>query len=793
MEPGVAPPLIGAPVKRREDWRLLTGRGRFVADLVLPGMLHAAFLRSPHAHAQIRGIDATAATSCGGVVAVFTAPDLRDHARPIRALSRMRGYVVTEMPALASGKARYTGEAVAAAVAESRYLAEDALDRIAVDYAPLAAVTDPRAAMADGSPLVHEDAAHNVILSRAFSQGDVAAALAGSAVRVADRFRFHRHAAVAIENRACLAEWDAGTGSLTLWTATQVPGMLREALAEVLAIPAHSVRVTAPDVGGGFGMKSALYPEEVAVSALARLLGRPVKWIGDRREDLLTSTQAWDEDIEAELGLDRDGRIRGLRAHVWADVGAYSIYPWTASIEAIQVVSFLPGPYRVPHYHGEAWGVATNKAPMGPYRGVGRPVSTFVMEALVDRAARRLGMDPAAIRLANLIRPDELPYRSPSGLVWDSGRFTESLERACEAVDYQRLRAEQQRDAGARRRNGIGIATYVELTGVGSAIPASPGADIATGTEGATVRVDPAGTVTAAFGLACQGQGHETTLAQVVAQELGVEIDAVRVVHGDTAAGPVGSGTYASRSAVIGGGAAILASRAVRDKALQIAAHRLEVDARDLELSRGVAWVRGAPDRRLALSEIARTAYFGARRLPKGMEPGLEATRFYDPYIGTAANATHIALVEVDLDLCAVTLTRYVIVEDSGRIINPMIVEGQAIGGVAQGLGAALLEEIVHGDGGQPLTGSLMDYVIPTAVEMSPVEVMHLVEPSPSTLGGFKGVGEGGTIGAPAAIANAVADALAPLRVEITELPITPERLFRLLDRRPGAAVECAP
>ena len=793
MEPGAAPPLIGAPVKRREDRRFLTGRGRFVADLVAPGMLHAAFLRSPHAHARILGIETAAARASAGVIAVLTADDLRPHARPIRALSRMRGYTATEMPALASGKARYAGEAVAVVVAESRYRAEDALDRIVVDYAPLAVATDPRGAMTGGSPLVHEDTTSNVILSRAFSQGDVAAALAGSAVRVADRFRFHRHAAVAIENRACLAEWDAGAGSLTLWTSTQVPGMLREALAELLTIPAHRVRVIAPDVGGGFGMKSALYPEEVAVSALARLLGRPVKWIGDRREDLLTSTQAWDEDVEAELGLDGDGRILGLRASVWADVGAYSIYPWTASIEAIQVVSFLPGPYRVPHYHGQAWGVATNKAPMGPYRGVGRPVSTFVMEALVDRAARRLGMDPAAIRLANLIRPDELPYRSPSGLVWDSGSFTESLERACEAVDYERLRAEQRRAVGTRRRIGIGIASYVELTGVGSAIPASPGADIATGTEGATVRVDPAGTVTAAFGLACHGQGHETTLAQIVAQELGVEIDAVRVVHGDTEAGPVGSGTYASRSAVIGGGAAILASRAVRDKALLIAAHQLEADVRDLELSNGVAWVRGASDRRVRLSEIARAAYLGRRRLPKGMEPGLEATRFYDPYIGTAASATHIALVEVDLDLCAVTLARHVVVEDCGRIINPMIVEGQAIGGVAQGLGAALLEEIVYGDGGQPLTGSLMDYVIPTAVEMAPVEVVHLERPSPSTLGGFKGVGEGGTIGAPAAIANAVADALAPLGVEITELPITPERLFHLLDRRPPAAVECAP
>jgi carbon-monoxide dehydrogenase large subunit len=368
--------------------------------------------------------------------------------------------------------------------------------------------------------------------------------------------------------------------------------------------------------------------------------------------------------------------------------------------------------------------------------------------------------------------------------VWDSGSFIESLELACEAVDYARLRAEQKRDAGTRRRTGIGIASYVELTGIGSAIPASPGADIATGTEGATVRVDPAGTVTAAFGLACHGQGHETTLAQVVAQELGVAIDAVRIVHGDTDAGPIGSGTYASRSAVIGGGAAMLASRAVREKALLIAAHRLEADVHDLDMADGVAWVRGSPDRRVTMSEIARSAYAGTKRLPKGMEPGLEATRFYDPYVGTAANATHIAEVEVDLDLCSVALTRYAIVEDCGRIINPMIVEGQAIGGVAQGVGAALLEEIVYADGGQPLTGSLMDYLIPTASQMPPISVAHVERPSPSTLGGFKGVGEGGTIGAPAAIANAVADALAPLGVEITELPITPERLFRLVGGR---------
>ncbi|HYB44482.1 MAG TPA: xanthine dehydrogenase family protein molybdopterin-binding subunit [Candidatus Methylomirabilis sp.] len=778
---GRPPTLIGASVKRVEDRRLLTGRGRFVGDLVLPGMLHAAFLRSPHPHARIERVDAAGS----GAVAVFTAADLRPHVRPIRAASRMAGYAATDMPPLASEKVRYVGEAVAVVAAESRYAAEDAVERIAVDYSLLDAVAGPRSGAAAGAPLLHDGAPGNIVVSRRFSQGDVAAAFEEPAVVVGDRFRFHRHAAVAIENRACLADYEPASGALTLWSSTQVPGMIREALADLLEMPAHHLRVVAPDVGGGFGVKSALYPEEVAVSVMAKVLGRPVKWIGDRREDLLTSTQAWDEEVEAELAVSADGSIRGLRATVWADVGAYSVYPWTASIEVIQVLGFLPGPYRVPHYRAEGFGVATNKAPMGPYRGVGRPVSTFVMEGLLDRAARRLGVDPAAIRLANIVRDAELPYRAPSGIVWDSGSFAESLQRACELAGYPELRARQRRDPSSRRRTGIGIASYVELTGVGSAIPASPGATVSTGTEGATVRVDASGSVTAAFGLACHGQGHETTLAQIVADELGVEMERVRVVHGDTDAGPVGSGTYASRSAVIGGGAAILASRAVREKALAIAAHQLEADARDLDLAAGVASVRGAPDRRLTLGEIARSAYAGIKRLPKGMEPGLEATRFYDPYIGTAANATHLAEVEVDLDLGAVALRRYVVVEDCGRIINPMIVEGQAVGGVAQGLGAALLEELVY-EGGQLLTGSLMDYLVPTAAEMPRVEVTHIEKPSPSTLGGFKGVGEGGTIGAPAAIANAVADALAPLGIEISELPITPDRLFRLLaDRRP--------
>jgi len=399
-------------------------------------------------------------------------------------------------------------------------------------------------------------------------------------------------------------------------------------------------------------------------------------------------------------------------------------------------------------------------------------------------------MDPTELRLRNFIRPQDFPYTSPSGVVWDGGSFAESLEKAREAVEYATLRAEQGRARREGRYLGVGFSSYVELTGIGSAVPVGPGMALTTGTEAATVRVDPTGTVTAIFGLACHGQGHETSLAQVVAEELAVPIESVRVIHGDTAVSPYGTGTYASRSAVLGGGAAILASGAVREKILRIAAHQLEVAPADLDLSEGRVSIKGLPDRALPLREIARAAYTGTKRLPKGMEPGLEATRFYDPYFGTASNATHVAIVEVDPESWQVRVVRYVVVEDCGRVINPLIVEGQAVGGVAQGIGAALLEELVYTEDGQLLTGSLMDYLPPTAAELPAVQVIHLERPSPTTLGGFKGVGEGGTIGAPAAIANAVADALAPFGVEVSELPLTAERLFQLLRKSTRADKE---
>jgi carbon-monoxide dehydrogenase large subunit len=453
-------------------------------------------------------------------------------------------------------------------------------------------------------------------------------------------------------------------------------------------------------------------------------------------------------------------------------------------VEPVQTASFMPGPYRLQNYRARARAVATNKAPTGAYRGVGRPLSAFVMESLVDRAARRLHIDPAEIRLRNYVRPDEFPYKVATGLVWDRAGFAECMDKAREMIGYEAARAEQARAREQGRWFGIGLASFCELSAIGSATPAAPGMPVPAGTEAATVRVDPAGGVTAIFGIHSHGQGLETSLAQIIADELDVPMKDVRIVYGDTAQAPYGTGTYASRAATLGGGAAILAAGELREKARRIAAHLLETEPADNVAGDGEFWVREAPGRRVSLKQIAQAAYAGSKRLPKGMEPGLEATRFYDPYYGTATSATHAVVIEIDRETCAVKILRYAVAGDCGRVINPMIVDGQVQGGVAQGLGAALMEEVVYDDSGQLLTASLMDYVLPSAAEIPKVHTHHLYTMSPTMLGGFRGVGESGTIGAPAAIANAIADALAPLGLEPNELPLTPNRIFALINSR---------
>src|SRR6516164_9651431 len=479
---GLRPKNIGAPVKRVEDRRLLTGQGAFTADRLVSGALHVAFRRSDHAHALISRVDTAAAAEMPGVFAIYTAQDLDDLVEPVRAPSRMKDYHATALYPLARGKVRYVGEPVAAVLAENRYLAEDARDRIEIAYEPLATVIDPEIAIREDAPLLHEEAGTNVLAVRAFVRGDVGAEMAAAPVRVGGRFRFHRKTPVAIENRACLAEYDRARRSLTLTLSTQIPGIIRDLLADLLKVPGHSVRIVAPDVGGGFGGKASLYQEEIVVAVLARHLGRAVRWTGDRLEDLASTSQGFDEIVDAELALDEDGQILALKAEIIGDVGAYSIYPWTAALEPVQVASFIPGPYRVPAYRGQVRAVATCKVPAGPYRGVGRPISTFVMERLFDMAARRLAIDPVELRLRNLVRAEEFPYRVASGIVWDRSGFVETLTSACAVVGYAKLREEQATARAAGRLVGIGIATYAELTGIGSRISAAPGMPINTGT-----------------------------------------------------------------------------------------------------------------------------------------------------------------------------------------------------------------------------------------------------------------------------------------------------------------------
>jgi carbon-monoxide dehydrogenase large subunit len=775
------PKIVGARIKRSEDPRLLTGGGAFTDDRRTASVLHVAFRRSDQAHARIRGIDCSAARAAPGVVAVLAAEDLAGLVKPLVAVSRMANYYATPIFPLARGKVRYVGEPVVGVVAQNRYQAEDALEHVSIDYEPLPAIVDAEAAVQPGGPLLHEEAGTNVLVSREFKRGDVDAALSSAPYRVQGRFRMHRKTPLPMEPRACVAEYDAKGDAFTLHSATQVPGIVRDALVLAFDLPVERIRVVAPDVGGGFGGKGSLYAEEVFVCAAARLLRRPVKWTSDRLEDLATSSQAFDEIVDAELALDDDGRIVGLRADVIGDVGAYSIYPWTAALEPVQVVSFLPGPYRVQNYRGRVQAVATAKPPTGPYRGVGRPISTFVMERLIDMAATKMGMDTKEIRLRNLVADAELPYKVASGIVWDKSGFQECLNAACTAIGYDALRAKQKEARAAGRWVGIGLACYAELTGIGSRISVAPGMPLNTGTETAIVRIDEAGGITASFGVASHGQGLETTLAQIVAEHLGARFKDVRVVQGDSSIVPGSTGTYASRSLVLAGGAGTLAAQAVREKVLNAASHLLEAAPADLIAEDGRVSIVGT-DRSISFVEVAGAVYSDAARLPPDAHDELAATKTYDPIFGTTTSATHIAAVEIDPETYEVRIDRFAVAEDCGRLVNPMIVDGQVHGGVAQGIGAALYEEIVYDEQGQIITATLADYLVPSACEIPTMQVVHLESVSPTTLGGFRGMGEGGTIGAPAAIANALSDALSPLGIEINELPATPERLFRLIE-----------
>lgn len=772
------PKNVGAPIRRTEDPRLLTGRGEYSADRKPDRPLHVAFLRSGQPHARIGRIDIAAAASAPGVVQVLTAESVADDFKPVIPFSRMSNYYATPIVPLAAGKVRYVGEAAAAVIATSRYLAEDALELIEVDYEPLGAVSRAEFAADEGAPLLHEEAGTNVLIAREFKKGDVVSDLKAAAVKVGGRFEMTRKTPLAMEPRSYTAEYDKRRDAITLYTSSNIPGIVRDAISESLGLPGHRLRVVAPDVGGSFGSKGSLYPEELLICIASLKLRRSLKWTADRLEDVSSSSQAFAEIVDAEMGFDANGIATSLQADVIGDVGAYSIYPWTCGLEPVQVVSFLPGPYKIGSYRGAVRGIATCKPPTGPYRGVGRPVSTFVAERLMDLGAKALSIDPLEIRRRNLVRGDEFPYRIASGIIWDKTGFIECLEAAAAAAGYDRLRKQQAEARKQGRLFGVGIASYAELTGIGSRIAVAPGMPINTGSETAKITIDSTGAITAAFGVASHGQGLETTLAQIVADDLGARFEDVRVIQGDSDEVPMSTGTYASRSAVLGGGAAKHASRIVREKIKRVASHLLEANQDDIEVFDGKATVLGT-DRAVTFRQIARAVYSDMKTLPLEAREELSATYTYDPINGTTAAATHIAAVEVDPVTCFVRILKYVVAEDCGRIINPMIVDGQVHGGVAQGIGAALFEELVYDEDGQLLSASLVDYVIPSAPEVPLMDVVH-VESESAVAGGFRGMGEGGTIGAPAAIANAIADAL---DADVCILPMTPERIFALISK----------
>ena len=685
---------------------------------------------------------------------------------------------------LARGKVRFAGEPVVAVVAADAYRAEDALDVIRLTYEPLPVVADAQSALAPGAPRVHEELPDNALFRTRFENGDVARALAAADIRLAETFRHARCSSSPMEPRGVMAMLDPVDGMLIVWASTQSPHLMRSGLAEALGIPESSIRVLCPSVGGGFGPKMHLYPEDIVVAELARRLKRPVRWLEDRRENLLASAQARDHVNHVEVGARRDGTIVALKSTLICDSGAYSVYPVTASLEPLTAAGILPGPYKIGALAYEAYAVATNKCPAGAYRGVGMALGTFVRERVVDMVARRAGLDPIDVRRRNFVDVSELPFQTASGLIVDSGDPKQSLERALASSDYTRRRSES-RHAPAGKYLGVGVASYTEFTGMGSGTFRLRGMRQVAGHDAATVRVEPTGEVRGFVSAASQGQGHATTFAQVLADELGVPIEAVTIVEGDTERCPYGSGSFASRSMVVSGGALVLAARRVREKITAIAAHMLEAAGPDLTIEAGTIAVRGAPGRAVTIAEVADLAHRpSGGTLPPGVDPGLEATQYYDPPPATFSNGTHVAVVEVDPETGQVAIVRHVVVEDCGRIVNPMIVDGQTHGAVAQGIGNALFEDFAYDDGGQPLTTSFLDYVIPGTMEVPPIDIVHMETPPATSVTGFKGMAEGGTIGSTAAVANAVADALAPLGIEVRELPLTPDRVHRLIKEK---------
>ncbi len=780
--------LVGQSVKRIEDPRLLAGAGRYLDDIQMPDMLFVEFVRSTYAHARILEIDHSELTDKEGFVAFFTFDDFRDTVEPFY-IPKEHQAPIPKIRPLADGKVRWVGEPVAMVVASERYIAEDLASLVRVEYEPLESNVDPEKALAPGAPLLYEDWESNLLKHAEIKGGNVDAAFSEADIVVKERIKTHRHTAAPIENRGVIAHYDQLTGRIDVWSQVQFPHVGRTLFAGILKMPEDRVHFRMPDVGGAFGLKGHIFPEDVSVCAAARLLpGRTIKWVEKRTEDISFSVHEREQIHDIEVAAKKDGTIIGVKDRMIADMGAYAASPWGGLTFTMITGMFLPGPYRFKNYYFEHIAVLTNKTPMGSVRGPGMLSANFVMERALDIVAHKLELDPYDVRMKNVIRDDEFPFTTATSLVYDKCSLTESLKSGAIAVNYQKLRKdhEELRRKGIFR--GVGIASLIEIGGIGSAI-LGPSGSVTLGYEVATIRVEPDGSVKVLTGLAPHGQSSETTLAQAVADELKVPIEKIQVVWGDTDVVPYGNGTWGSRGAPLGTSAAMQAAEKVRNKAMKIAASMIEARAEDMQLFEdGTFSVKGAPrelrrGRSVTLGDIAKVALRRPDKLPKGVEPGLEFTAFYEPEVpATWSNAMTFCEVELDKESGKFKILRFLVVEDCGKMINPMVVDGQVHGGIVEGLGGAIFEEISYTEDGQINGGNFLDYLLPSAVESPDIEVDHIETLSEQNPSQTKGLGEGGTVVAPAAIANAVDDALRNLGGKpITELPLKPEYILKMV------------
>jgi carbon-monoxide dehydrogenase large subunit len=780
---------VGKSVKRVEDPRFIQGKGKYVANLQLPNMAHLAIKRSPYGHAKINSIDTSKAEALEGVIAVFTGQDLLDGgAGALPCGWNVPDIKVPTRYALTVDKVRHVGDSVAAVVAEDIYTAYDALDLIEVDYEPLDAVIDAKKTTEDGAPQLFDDLPNNISYTWALGNLDVVEKNLAEADHVVELDLFNQRLIPnAIEPRACAAQWDGSMEEMTVWTTSQNPHPIRLLLsAFTLGIPENKLRVISPDVGGGFGSKIFHYPEEVITPFVSRAINRPVKWVSSRSEAMMTDSQGRDHVTHVKLGLKNDGTMTAVHVKTWSNQGAY-ISTFAPLIPTALYITLLSGLYKLEGVYGEMLGTMTNTVPVDAYRGAGRPEASYLLERVIDKAAGVLGMDPVELRKKNLIPADEFPYQTPVAFLYDSGNYQALFDKALGMANYDQMRADQSAAREQGRVVGVGFAGCIEASGPApSAVAGSLGSAVGFWESG-KVRVHPTGKISVFTGSHTHGQGHETTFAQVVADELGVTVEDVEVIHGDTGSVPFGMGTYGSRSAAVGGSALVRSAEKVRAKMKKIAAHQLEAAEEDIVYDReaGKLYVKGVPDKSMAFGEISFAAYT-AHNLPEGLEPGLEETAFYDPANFTFPNSAHIAQVEIDKDTGHVEIKRYIAVDDVGKVINPLIVRGQIVGGIAQGVGQALWENGHYDENGQLLSGSMMDYTMPRADGFPDLEVDRIETPSPHNPLGVKGAGEMGTIAATAAVANAVVDALQPYGVTHMEMPYTAEKVWKAIHASNG-------